>query len=161
MPPQFVLKITDVSKFYDDKPVLQDISLSFYYGAKIGIVGENGSGKSTLLRIMAGLDTDIMGNSQLTKNMRVCHVPQEPRLNPEKTVRGNLEEAVKPVHDLISRYDEVCNKMGEKLSEEEMMKLGDEMDRLQTEIDKVDGWEIDRMLDIPPTHSCFRLTIPT
>ena len=148
MPPQFVLKITDVSKFYDDKPVLQDISLSFYYGAKIGIVGENGSGKSTLLRIMAGLDTDIMGNSQLTKNMRVCHVPQEPHLNPEKTVRGNLEEAVKPVHDLISRYDEVCNKMGEKLSEEEMMKLGDEMDRLQTEIDKVDGWEIDRMLDI-------------
>ena len=148
MPPQFVFNMMNVSKFYNDKPVLQDISLSFYYGAKIGIVGENGSGKSTLLRIMAGVDSDIMGTAQLAKNMRVCYVPQEPQLNPAKTVRGNLEEAMKPVQDLISRYDEVCNKMGEKLSAADMEKLGNEMDRLQTEIDKVNGWEIDRMLDI-------------
>ena len=148
MPPQFVFNMMNVSKFYNDKPILQDISLSFYYGAKIGIVGENGSGKSTLLRIMAGVDSDIMGSAQLSKNMRVCYVPQEPQLNPAKTVRGNLEEAMKPIQDLISRYDEVCNKMGEKLSPAEMEKLGNEMDRLQTEIDKVNGWEIDRMLDI-------------
>jgi len=148
MPPHFVFQMMNVSKFYNEKPILQDISLSFYYGAKIGIVGENGSGKSTLLRIMAGADTDIMGTAQISKNMRVCYVSQEPHLNPEKTVRGNLEEAVKPIQDLIARYDVVCNRLGEKLSEAEMTKLGNEMDRLQTEIDNVNGWELDRMLDM-------------
>ena len=148
MPPHFVFQMMNVSKFYNEKPILQDISLSFYYGAKIGIVGENGSGKSTLLRIMAGVDTDIMGTAQISKNMRVCYVSQEPHLNPEKTVRGNLEEAVKPIQDLIARYDVVCNRLGEKLSEAEMTKLGNEMDRLQTEIDNVNGWELDRMLDM-------------
>ncbi|HCE42549.1 MAG TPA: energy-dependent translational throttle protein EttA [Lentisphaeria bacterium] len=148
MPPHFVFQMMNVSKFYNEKPILQDISLSFYYGAKIGIVGENGSGKSTLLRIMAGVDTDIMGTAQISKNMRVCYVPQEPHLNPEKTVRGNLEESVKPIQDLITRYDVVCAKLGEKLTEAEMTKLGNEMDRLQTEIDNVNGWELDRMLDM-------------
>jgi ATP-binding cassette ChvD family protein len=148
MAPQFVFQMQDVSKFYNDKPVLQEISLSFYYGAKIGIVGENGSGKSTLLRIMAGQDTDILGNAQLMKGMRVGFVPQEPRLNPEKTVRGNLEEAMAPVQALIDRYDKVCGELGEDHTPAEMDKLGNEMDRLQNEIDRVSGWEIDRMLDI-------------
>ena len=148
MPPQFVFSMSDVCKTYNDKPVLEGISLSFYYGAKIGVVGENGAGKSTLLRIMAGVDTEFMGTAQLTKGMRVVFVPQEPQLDPAKTVRGNLEEALAPVHALIARYDAVCAKMGESLPQAEMDKLGDEMDRLQTEIDKVDGWEVDRLLDV-------------
>ena len=148
MAPQFVFQTQNLTKMYNDKTVFQDISLSFYYGAKIGIVGENGAGKSSLLRIMAGLDQDYMGTATLSKGMRVGYVPQEPRLNPEKTVRGNLEEALEPVHALIRRYDEVADKMGEKLPKEQMDKLMDEMSRLQDQIDAMDAWEVDRLLDI-------------
>ncbi|MEI6423060.1 MAG: ATP-binding cassette domain-containing protein, partial [Lentisphaerota bacterium] len=148
MPPQFVFTTQNLSKFYNDKPIFQDISLCFYYGAKIGIVGENGSGKTTLLRILAGIDNDFMGTALLGKNMRVGYLPQEPKLNPEKTVRGNLEESVAPLQALITRYDEVSMKMGEKLPPAEMDKLMDEMGRLQEKIDAADGWEIDRLLDV-------------
>lgn len=148
MPPEFVMQLQDVSKFYDDTPVLQDISLSFYYGAKIGIVGENGAGKSTLLRIMAGLDKDIDGTVNHSKNMKVVFVSQEPQLNAEKDVRGNLEEAIMPVKDLVSRYEEISIKMGEDISPDEMDSLMDEMTRLQEKIDAVNGWEIDRHLDM-------------
>ena len=148
MPPQFVFTTQNLAKFYNDKPIFQDISLCFYYGAKIGIVGENGSGKTTLLRILAGLDEDFMGSAQLGKNMRVGYLPQEPKLNPEKTVRGNLEESVAPLQSLITRYDEISIKMGEKLPPPEMDKLMDEMGRLQEQIDTADGWEIDRLLDV-------------
>lgn len=148
MPPQFVFTTQNVSKFYNDKPVFQDISLCFYYGAKIGIVGENGSGKTTLLRILAGIDGDFMGTAQLGKNMRVGYLPQEPHLNPEKTVRGNLEESVAPLQALITRYDAVSVKMGEKLPPAEMDKLMNEMGLLQEQIDAADGWEIDRLLDV-------------
>ncbi len=148
MPPQFVFQTQNLTKIYNEKTVFENISLSFYYGAKIGIVGENGSGKTTLLRIMAGLDAEYMGTATLTKGMRIGYVPQEPRLNPEKTVRGNLEEALEPVHALIRRYDEVADKMGEKLPKEQMDKLMDEMGRLQDQIDAMDAWEVDRMLDV-------------
>ena len=160
MAPQFVFQTQNLTKIYNDKTVFEDISLSFYYGAKIGIVGENGAGKTTLLRILAGLDSDYMGTATLTKGMRVGYVPQEPRLNPEKTVRGNLEEALEPVHALVRRYDEVADKMGEKLPKEQMDKLMDEMSRLQDQIDAMDAWEVDRMLDVasdalvlPPDHA--------
>ena len=148
MAPQFVFQTQNLTKQYNDKTVFENISLSFYYGAKIGIVGENGSGKTTLLRILAGLDADYMGTATLMKGMRVGYVPQEPRLNPEKTVRGNLEEALEPVHALIRRYDEVADKMGEKLPKDQMDKLMDEMSRLQDQIDAMDAWEVDRMLDV-------------
>ncbi len=148
MPPQFVFQTQNLAKFHDNVPVFQEISLSFYYGAKIGIVGENGAGKTSLLRIMAGVDKDFMGEAQLAKNMRVGYVPQEPRLNPAKNVRGNLEESLAPVQALISRYDEVSVKMGGSLPQAEMDKLMDEMGRLQEKIDAVDGWELDRLLDI-------------
>ena len=82
MAPQFVFQTQHLTKMYNDKTVFEDISLSFYYGAKIGIVGENGSGKTSLLRILAGVDSDFMGTAQLGKGMRVGYVPQEPRLNP-------------------------------------------------------------------------------
>ncbi len=161
MPPQFVFQMIGMSKYYGDKPVLQDFYLSFYLGAKIGIVGENGAGKSTLLRIMAGEDTEIQGTATITKGMRVLLVPQEPQLNPDKDVRGNLEEAMAPIQRLIDRYDEVMAHMGDEgLSEKETNKLNDEFDFLQNEIDRLDGWNIDHLLDVasdalvlPPDHA--------
>ncbi len=147
MPP-IVFTTQDVSKTYGGKPVLEGISLSFYLGAKIGIVGENGAGKSTLLRIMAGEDRDFTGEAQLAKGMKVVHVPQEPRLDPTKNVRENLEDSVRHIKDLLTRYEEVSAKLGEELSPEDMEKAMDEMSRLQEEIDAKDAWEIDRALDI-------------
>lgn len=149
MAQQFVFQMLGMSKYYGDKPVLQNFNLSFYLGAKIGIVGDNGAGKSTLLRIMAGEDTEIMGTATITKGMRVLLVPQEPRLNPEKTVRGNLEEAMAPIQNLIDRYDQVMEKMGDPdLTQKETDKLNDEFDFLQNEIDRLDGWNLDHLLDV-------------
>ncbi len=149
MAQQFVFQMLGMSKFYGDKPVLQNFNLSFYLGAKIGIVGDNGAGKSTLLRIMAGEDTEIMGTATITKGMRVLLVPQEPRLNPEKTMRGNLEEAMAPIQNLIDRYDQVMEKMGDPdLTQKETDKLNDEFDFLQNEIDRLDGWNLDHLLDV-------------
>ncbi len=147
MPP-IVCSVKHLHKEYDEKPILDDISLSFYLGAKIGIVGENGAGKSTLLRIMAGIDKDIHGEVELAKNATVLMVPQEPRLNPEKNVRENLEEAVKPIKDMLARYEEIGTLMGSGVDDDEMEKLMAEMDRLQEKIDATDAWEIDRQLDI-------------
>ena len=148
MAQEFVFEMLGMSKFYGDKCILQNFNLSFYYGAKIGIVGENGAGKSTLLRIMAGIDTDIQGEAKILKGYRALLVPQEPKLNPDKTVRGNLEEAMEPIQKMIERYDEVMAKMGDEMSEKEQQKLNDEFDYLQNEIDRLDGWNIDHLLDV-------------
>ena len=148
MPPPFVFSTRSLAKFYYEKPVFEDISLSFFYGAKIGIVGENGTGKTTLLRIMAGIDQEYHGEAQLAKSMRVGYVPQEPQLNPAKNVRQNLEEALEPVNALIRRYDDVADRLGEDLPQAEKDALMDEMGRLQDQIDATDGWEIDRLLDV-------------
>ncbi len=148
MPPPFVFSTRSLAKFYNEKPVFEDISLSFFYGAKIGIVGENGTGKTTLLRIMAGIDQEYHGEAQLAKSMRVGYVPQEPQLNPAKNVRQNLEEALEPVNALIRRYDDVADRLGEDLPQAEKDALMDEMGRLQDQIDATDGWEIDRLLDV-------------
>ena len=148
MPPRFIYEMRDVGKVYDDKVILRDINLSFFYGAKIGIVGENGSGKTTLLRIMAGIDKDFHGEAILAKNMRVGYVAQEPQLDLEKTVRENLQAAIAPVQALIDRYNAVADRLGEAPGADEMDKLLAEMDGLQQKIDACDGWEADRMLDI-------------
>ncbi len=147
MPPQFVFEMKDVSKRYDDKLVLDRISLSFFYGAKIGIVGSNGAGKSTLLRIMAGIDKDFHGETNLVKGMRVGYVAQEPHLHLDKTVRENLNLAMKPVHDLVERFNTVADQMG-SAEGDEMERLMNEMGTLQEKIDACDGWEIDRLIDI-------------
>ncbi len=146
MPPQFVFEMHDVCKSYDEKVVLQDLSLSFFYGAKIGIVGENGSGKSTVLRIMAGLDKDIHGEAQLAKNMRVGYVAQEPILDLDITVKATLLQALAPIQNLIDRYNAVSDEMG--AAGADMDKLLEEMGHLQEKIDAVNGWELDRMMDI-------------
>jgi ATP-binding cassette ChvD family protein len=148
MPPQFIFEMRNVSKAFGEKVVLRNISLSFYYGAKIGVVGENGAGKSTLLRIMAGLDKDIDGTATLAKGMRVRYVAQEPELDLDKTVRENLRTAVQPIQDLVDRFNEVSARMADPGPDDDLDKLMDEMSQLQEKIDATGGWEIDRLMDI-------------
>ncbi|MEN6452292.1 MAG: energy-dependent translational throttle protein EttA [Thermoguttaceae bacterium] len=156
MPPQFVFEMRNVTKTFGEKVVLRDIGLSFFYGAKIGIVGENGAGKSTLLRIMAGIDRDFDGTANLAKGMRVRYVAQEPQLDLDKTVRENLLTAMKPIRDLIDRFNDVAGRMAEPGPDDDADKLMDEMGRLQEQIDACNGWELDRMLDI----ACDALVLP-
>ncbi len=148
MPPQFVFEMRDVCKSYGEKPVLQNISLSFFYGAKIGIVGENGAGKSTLLKIMAGLDTNFHGEARLAKGMRVGYVAQEPQLELDKTVRENLQIAMAPTQALVDRFNAIADRMGQPQEGDDLDQLMEEMGRLQEQIDACDGWEIDRLMDI-------------
>ena len=148
MPPNFVFQMQNMTKLYGDRVILRNFNLSFYLGAKIGIVGENGAGKSTLLRIMAGEDKEIQGSAQITKGCRALLVPQEPRLKPELDVRGNLQEAMSHITSMIDRYDEVMAEMGEDHTEKEQEKLNDEFDFLQGEIDRLDGWNIDHLLEV-------------
>jgi ATP-binding cassette ChvD family protein len=163
MPPQFIFEMRDVSKLYGDKVVLEDITLSFFYGAKIGVVGENGAGKSTLLKIMAGIDRDIHGTATLAKGMSVRYVAQEPQLELDKTVRDNLRTAMKATQDLVDRFNAISDRMGAPEDGDDMDKLLEEMGKLQEKIDAADGWEMDRLMDIasdalvlPPDETVVR-----
>jgi ATP-binding cassette ChvD family protein len=148
MPPQFIFEMRDVSKAYGEKVVLKHINLSFYYGAKIGVVGENGAGKSTLLRIMAGIDTEFDGTASLTRGMRVRYVAQEPQLDLDKTVRENLRTAVQPIQDLVDRFNDISARMADPQEGDDFDKLMEEMGKLQEQIDASSGWEVDRLIDI-------------
>jgi ATP-binding cassette ChvD family protein len=148
MPPQFVFEMNDVCRSYGDKDVLKNISLSFFYGAKIGVIGENGSGKSTLLKIMAGIDKDFQGDTKLAAKMKIRYVAQEPELEIDKTVRENLCTAIKPTLDMVDRFNEISTLLGEPATDDEMEKLLAEMGTLQDKIDACDGWETDRLMDI-------------
>jgi sulfate-transporting ATPase len=148
MPPQFVFEMHDVCKSYGEKEVLRNISLSFFYGAKIGVVGENGSGKSTLLKIMAGLDKDFQGETKLSAKMKVRYVAQEPQVELDKTVRDNLLTAIKPTLDMIERFNKISEQLAEPMPDDEMNKLMEEMSVLQDKIDACQGWETDRFIDI-------------
>ncbi|GHT24819.1 energy-dependent translational throttle protein EttA [Planctomycetales bacterium] len=152
-----------VTKKYGATTVLSNISLSFYYGAKIGIVGENGAGKSTLLKIMAGIDTDFEGETKLTKGMSVKYVAQEPELLLDATVRENLLTAVKPVLDKIEAFNEVSSALGDPEQADKFDELMEKMSQLQEEIDAVNGWELDRTIDVaadalvlPPDEAVVR-----
>jgi ATP-binding cassette ChvD family protein len=148
MPPQFVFEMLDVSKRYGDKNVLSNISLSFYYGAKIGVIGENGSGKSTLLRIMAGIDKDFHGEARLAPRMKVRYVAQEPQIDLNKTIRENLMTAIQPTLDMVDRFNKISEQLAEPQSDEVMNKLLEELGVLQDKIDACEGWETDRLMDI-------------
>ncbi|MDR1477708.1 MAG: energy-dependent translational throttle protein EttA [Planctomycetaceae bacterium] len=148
MAPHYIFEMDNVSKRFGEKTVLSDISLMFYYGAKIGIVGENGAGKSTLLRIMAGIDSDIDGSANLAKGMRVRYVAQEPELMLDATVRDNLLTAVLPIREKIEAFNEITAALSDPEQENNFDKLLDKMGRLQEEIDAVNGWEVDRFIDI-------------
>jgi ATP-binding cassette ChvD family protein len=144
---QYIFTIENLTKIYAKREVLKNIWLAFYPGAKIGVIGGNGAGKSTLLRIMAGVETDILGSARLTPGFTVGFVPQEPRLDESTDVLGNIEQAVAPIRGLLLRQEEIGNKMAEA-SEEEMDKLMAEMDRVQAAIDATNAYDIDRQLEI-------------
>jgi sulfate-transporting ATPase len=131
-----------------NKEVLKGIYLSFYPGAKIGVLGGNGAGKSTLLRIMAGVDKDFFGDAKPADGIRIGYLPQEPALDPKKNVLGNVEEAVANTKRLLTRFDEVNLKLGEDLKPAEMEKLLDEQGKLQDAIEAANGWDLDRTLEI-------------
>jgi len=131
-----------------NKEVLKGIYLSFYPGAKIGVLGGNGAGKSTLLRIMAGVDKDFFGDAKPADGIRIGYLPQEPALDPAKTVLGNVEEAVAHTKRLLTRFDEVNMKLGEDLKPGEMEKLLEEQGKLQDAIEAANGWDLDRTLEI-------------
>ncbi len=146
---QYIYTMNRVSKVVPPKrTILKDISLSFFPGAKIGVLGLNGSGKSTLLRIMAGLDTEIDGEARPQAGINIGYLPQEPQLDPEKDVRGNVEDGVREMKEILNRFDEVSMKFAEPMSDDEMNALLEEQAELQNKIDAGNGWEIDRTLEI-------------
>ncbi len=130
------------------KEVLKDIYLSFYYGAKIGIIGVNGSGKSTLMKIMAGIDKEYRGEAWVESGRTVGYLPQEPRLDENLTVSGNVELAVASTRKLLHDFDEISNKFSEPMSDREMEKLLERQAKLQDKIDMENAWELDRTLEI-------------
>jgi len=149
MTDQVIYSMVRVGRMYPpNKMVLRDISLGFFYGAKIGVLGLNGAGKSTLLRIMAGVDKDYLGETMLTKGYSVGLLEQEPQLDATKTVKQVVEEAVKPITDLLVKYDEITNRFGDPLTPEEMDKLLEEQGRVQEEIDLRDAWNLDSRLEL-------------
>ena len=147
--PQYVFQLQAVGKIVPPKKqILRDISLSFFPGAKIGVLGFNGAGKSTLLKIMAGLDTEIEGAAIPLKGLKVGYLEQEPLLDESKDVRGNIEEGLGEAIGLLERFNQVSLKFGEPMSDEEMEKLLEEQGSLQNQIDAIGGWEIERKLEI-------------
>jgi sulfate-transporting ATPase len=146
---QFIYTMQGVGKVVSPRrEILKNIWLSFYPGAKIGVLGLNGSGKSTLLKIMAGLDTDILGEARPQPGIKIGYLPQEPQLDPTKTVRGNIEEAVSETIALLNRFNEISMKFAEPMSDDEMNKLLEEQGDLQHEIDAAGAWELERKLEI-------------
>src|SRR3954467_14769906 len=131
MPPQYIFTIENLSKVHGKKEVLKNIWLSFYPGAKIGVMGGNGAGKSTLLRIMAGVDKDFIGTARPAPGTTIGFVPQEPTLAPPLDAGGNVERAVARPRALLPRYDEINARLGEPLDPDEMEKLLDEQGRVQ------------------------------
>ena len=147
--PQYVFQLQAVGKIVPPKKqILRDISLSFFPGAKIGVLGLNGAGKSTLLKIMAGLDTEIEGSAIPLKGLKVGYLEQEPLLDGSKDVRGNIEEGLGEAIGLLERFNRVSLKLGEPMSDEEMEKLLEQQGSLQNQIDAIGGWEIERKLEI-------------
>ena len=145
---EYIFTMQSLIKRYGRNEVLNGINLSFYHGAKIGIVGENGSGKSTLLKIMAGEDSEFEGQAAPLKGSTIGFLPQEPVLDGEKTVRENVEQAFSDIKKLIEEFNEISAKMAEPMSDDEMEKAMEKMGRLQDQIDAVDGWELDRQVEV-------------
>ncbi|MDE0899812.1 MAG: energy-dependent translational throttle protein EttA [Longimicrobiales bacterium] len=147
--PQFIYHMHRLSKIVPPKrEILKNVNLSFYPGAKIGVVGSNGSGKSSLLRIMAGLDTDFLGEAWAAKGTRIGYLPQEPQLNPDLDVRGNVELAVADTRNLLLKFEEVNLAFGTITSDEEMNDLIEKQAKLQDRIDATGAWELDRKIEI-------------
>jgi energy-dependent translational throttle protein EttA len=136
------------SKFYDKKQVLKDISLSYFYGAKIGVLGLNGSGKSSLLRILAGVDNDFVGKTILSSGLTVGFLEQEPKLDPDKTVREVVEEAVQGTVDLMNEFNQINERFAEPMSDDEMAALCERQAAVQEKLDTLDAWDLDSRLEM-------------
>ena len=147
-PNKVIYSMIGVSKFYDKKPVLKDIYLSYFYGAKIGVLGLNGSGKSSLLKILAGVDKEFNGKTILSPGYTVGFLQQEPTLDPSKTVRQCVEEGVQEVVDLVNEFNEINMKFGEEMTDAEMEKLCDRQAKVQEKLDHLDAWDLDSRLEL-------------
>jgi ATP-binding cassette ChvD family protein len=146
---QYIYTMNRVAKIVPPKRfIIRDISLSFFPGAKIGVLGLNGAGKSTVLRIMAGIDKEFEGEARAQAGIKVGYLPQEPELDPDKDVRGNVEEGLGETIDLLNRFNEISEKFAEPMSDDEMNALLEEQGKLQDAIDAAGGWEVDRKLEV-------------
>ncbi|MBP7764070.1 MAG: energy-dependent translational throttle protein EttA [Syntrophaceae bacterium] len=143
-----IYSMIGVSKVYDKKPVLKDIYLSYFYGAKIGVIGLNGSGKSSLLKILAGVDAEFLGKTILSAGYTVGYLEQEPRLDDAKTVRQIVEQGVQGTIDVVNEYNAINEKFAEEMSDEEMAKLCDRQAVVQEKMDALDAWDIDSRLEM-------------
>src|SRR6266852_5265769 len=146
---EYAFTMKDLRKIVPPKrEILRGIYLSFFHGAKIGVLGANGAGKSSLLRIMAGVDDDFLGEAWAADGLRVGHLPQEPQLDPAKDVRGNVNDGVGETRALLDRFEAVSTRLGEPIDGDEMEKLLDEQSRLQDQIDAANAWDLDRTVEL-------------
>ncbi len=157
---KIIYSMIKVSKYYENKPILKDISLSYFYGAKIGVLGLNGSGKSTLLKILAGIDKDFNGETHLAAGLRVDYLPQEPELDPDKTVKQIVEEGVQETVDLLNEFNAINEKFAEPMTDDEMQDLIDRQASVQEKLDNLSAWDLDSRLEMamdalrcPPSES--------
>ena len=147
-PNKVIYTMIRVSKYYDKKPILKDISLSYFYGAKIGVLGLNGSGKSSLLRILAGVDSEFNGQTILSPGYSVGLLEQEPHLDETKTVKEIVEQGVQPVVDLLNEFNRINERFAEPMSDQEMDKLLERQSQVQEKLDAAEAWELDSRLDM-------------
>jgi len=147
-PNKIIFSMVKVSKFYDKKPVLKDIYLSFFYGAKIGVLGLNGAGKSSLLRIIAGTDKDFNGEVVFSQGYTVGYLEQEPKLDESRTVKEIVEEAVQSTVDLLKEFEEINAKFAEPMDDDEMNKLIERQGEVQEKLDHADAWDLDSRLEM-------------
>ena len=145
---KIIYSMIKVGKRYKNKPILKDISLSYFYGAKIGVLGLNGSGKSTLLRILAGIDTEFEGRTTMSEGFTIHYLPQEPEMDPEKTVRQVVEEGVQSTVDLIAEFNSINEKFAEPMENDEMQALIERQGEVQDKLDAVDAWNLDSRLEM-------------
>ena len=145
---KIIYSMVGVSKFYNNKPILKDIYLSYFYGAKIGVIGLNGSGKSSLLRILAGVDKDFNGETVISPGFTIGFLEQEPQLDDSKTVKQIVEEGVQPVVDILKLYDEINAKFAEPMDDDEMTKLLERQGEVQEKLEAMGGWDLDARLEM-------------
>jgi sulfate-transporting ATPase len=148
VPNKVIYSMIGVSKYYDKKAVLKDIYLSYFYGAKIGVIGLNGSGKSSLLRILAGVDQDFQGKTAVSPGYTIGFLEQEPQLDSAKTVRDVVEEGVQPIVDLLREFDEINAKFADPMSDDEMSDLLDRQGKVQEKLDATQAWDLDSRLEM-------------
>ena len=145
---KIIYSMIKVSKSYNNKPILKDISLSYFYGAKIGVLGLNGSGKSTLLRILAGIDTEFDGRTTMSEGFTIDYLPQEPELDPDRTVREVVEEGARDTVDLLAEFNAINEKFAEPMDDDEMQALIEHQAEVQDRLDAMDAWNLDSRLDM-------------